>query len=303
MRKRELLLLAVSSAILIALILWVMPRKPEPHYDGRSLSSWLDASAYGPTLVRQHEATQAILQMGTNALPGLLQYIKYKPAAWKHSTTTTFSKLREAPLVGRFIPRSLATDRAAVRAEAAVYALVALEETATYAYPELARLACTATEPEASERAIRVLILRRADATNAIGFVLSNAPPQIRLKTLLHINVQRDLSLLLALQPALIQRLHDDDEEVAKWAGIIITQLKRQDPKMVLGILLQEINSPRPKIRAEVIKNISTFDSFALPAVPSVVPLLVDADYSVRKEATNLLRMIAPEALTNAPPR
>jgi hypothetical protein len=58
------------------LLLSAMPRKPEPYYEGRSLSSWLDASC-APNLVRQYQATQAspaslATRSGTLILPILL---------------------------------------------------------------------------------------------------------------------------------------------------------------------------------------------------------------------------------------
>jgi HEAT repeat protein len=303
MRKRKMLLLTLSSILAIAILLWAVLRSPEPRYQGHSLSAWLHIWAFSHTVKQPEEAKQATIQIGTNAVPFLLQYIRYKPPRWKKPTTTAFRKLKDIPLAGRLIPLSMTIDEAAVRAETAVYAFDALRETAAYAYPDLARIACDSTQPEASERAIRVLILRRASATDAIGLVLSNAPPQIRLKTLHYVGGQHDQALLHALQPVLLQRLHDDDDEVARWAAINLTELKHTQPEAILALLLDALKSTTPKVRAVVIECISTYDTAAIPAVPSLVPFLADADPTVRKQTTNILRMIDPQALTNAPAR
>jgi hypothetical protein len=267
---------------------------------GRSLTYWLDESS-APTMERQHAARQAIQQMGTNALPGLLQHLKHKPGAWT-SVTSKFSKLQESPRGYRFIPRWLSIDRPAVRADSAMYALGELAQTGVTAYPDLAALACDAAQPEAAERAIRVLAWTGSTATNALAFVLSNAPQQIRLHTLSFIIMKRDLRLLRPLQPTFIRSLHDADEEVAKRAANALLELKHAEPQAILAIYVEELHTTTPAVRAELITLIATFDTGAAPAAPSVAPLLLDADPLVRKEATNCLRRIAPEALKNASP-
>jgi len=295
--KRRLILAcctAVVIAVTVTLLLWP---NHEPMYHGHSLSYWLDESC-APTMVRQHEATQAILQMGTNALPGLLQHLKHKPGAWT-SVTSKFSKLRESPHGYRFIPRWLSIDRPAVRAEMAVYALIAPGEPAAPAYPELLVIACDPTQPKAAQRAVRVLTL----STNALGLVLSSGCPNIRVRAIHQIGMWHDQTLLQALRPALIQQLHDDDDNVAISAAGTLSWLKLTQPEATLPVFIEALGSPKSKVRAQVIQEIATFGTLAVPAVPSVAPLLLDPDLSVRKEATNLLRMIAPEVFTNTATR
>jgi hypothetical protein len=236
-------------------------------------------------------------------VPYLLEWIRYTPPRWKKTTTIALTKLKTIPLVGRTIPFSMTTDAAAVRAETAVYAFDALGQTAAYAYPDLVRLACDATEPDISERAIRVFFIRRSSAaTAAVGLLLSNAPPQIRLKTLAYIGAQHDFSVIRALRPALVKNLHDHDDEVARRAASDLSWLKHGETEATLSIFVEALSSATPNVRAWLIEMISSYDTAAAPAVPSVVPLLTDADPAVRKEATNFLRMIAPEALTNSNP-
>jgi HEAT repeat protein len=285
------------------ILLWVTLHNSEPRYQGRSLSSWLDAWAHGHTLDQQAEAKQAIVEIGTNAVRYLLKQIRYNPSRWKKTTTIALTKLETIPIVGRTIPFSMTTDAAAVRAETAVYAFDTLGETAAYAYGDLVRLACDTTEPEISERAIRVFFMRRLSAaTAAVGLLLSNAPPQIRLKALAYIGAQHDFSVIRALRPALVQNLHDQDDEVARRAASALSWLKHGESEATLSTFLEALSSATPKVRAYLIVMIASYDTAAAPAVPSVVPFLTDADPAVRKDATNFLRMIAPESLTNSNP-
>lgn len=285
--------------VLIPLIVCVTLRTPEPRYKGQSLSAWLHNYDHAHTQIEEREAKQAIVNIGTNAVPFLLQYMRYTPRPWKRSITDALAKLKGMRFAGRFIPYSMTTDAVSVRAQTAAYAFDILGPAAAYAYPDIAQLACTATDPRASELATMVLIMRRADATNAIGFVLSNAPPPIRMQMIGRIATQRDQRLLQAVRPALIECVRAEDEEAARWAVSTLLTLKHSQPEATLALFIECLTNAKPKVRAEAIICIATFQTAATPAVPSVVPLLTDTDPSVRKEATNMLRMIAPEALTN----
>jgi HEAT repeat protein len=286
--------------VLIALILRVSTRTPEPRYKGQSLSDWLHNYDHAHTQTQEQEAKQAIREIGTNAVPFLLQYMRYAPRPWKRSITDAFAKLKDMRFVGRFIPYSMTTDAASARAETAAYAFGVLGPVAAYAYPDIARLACTATEPKVAELATMVLIMRKADATNAIGFVLSNAPPPIRTQMIGRIATQWDQQLLQAVRQALIECVRAEDEQAAQVAVSTLLTLKHSQPEATLQLFVECLTNSKPKVRAEAIICIATFQAAAKPAVPSVIPYLTDPDPTVRKEATNLLRMIAPEALTNA---
>src|ERR1041385_5285837 len=190
-RRRWKLFVALMSMVLIPLIVCVTLRTPEPRYKGQSLSAWLHNYDHAHTQIEEREAKQAIVNIGTNAVPFLLQYMRYTPRPWKRSITDALAKLKGMRFAGRFIPYSMTTDAVSVRAQSAAYAFDILGPAAAYAYPDIAQLACTATDPRASELATMVLIMRRADATNAIGFVLSNAPPPIRMQMIGRIATQR----------------------------------------------------------------------------------------------------------------
>jgi len=90
MRKRRiylaLLLLAVAG--LVSLIVAGALREREPTYEGKKLSEWLREYRFPPFTIIQEgsghsEIEDAIHDIGTNAVPYLLKWIRYERPAWR----------------------------------------------------------------------------------------------------------------------------------------------------------------------------------------------------------------------------
>lgn len=67
--------------------------------------------------------------------------------------------------------------------------------------------------------------------------------------------------------------------------------------------LMAAMTNQQAQIRATAIHVMSYLETNAQHAIPTLVALLNDPDVLIRKEATNALLKIAPEALTNASPK
>jgi hypothetical protein len=82
MRKRNILFvcLSVGCTLLIGIVIWVSTadRVPEPTYQGRKLSVWVDLSVGG-----DQKANKAIHEMGTNTFPTVLRWLHSNPSPWK----------------------------------------------------------------------------------------------------------------------------------------------------------------------------------------------------------------------------
>jgi HEAT repeats/HEAT repeat len=83
MGKRVYITLAVLAVALVGVIVWQAwpPGEPEPVYQGKPLSSWLKAFATTGTQQARDKADEAVLHVGTNAIPTLLRMLRAKDSA------------------------------------------------------------------------------------------------------------------------------------------------------------------------------------------------------------------------------
>jgi len=93
-------LIASAAVILITILtvaLW--PDDSQPKHQGRKLSQWLEiannADLANSTRI---EAERAVRTIGTNALPVLVKWVDYAPAAWKLKLVRRVRKLKFSDL-------------------------------------------------------------------------------------------------------------------------------------------------------------------------------------------------------------
>jgi hypothetical protein len=81
-RLRRTILVGCALAVLIATLAFRTEREPE--YGGRKLTEWLKLYLQSPDGFNHgQEAAEAVRHIGTNAMPWLLNWTDYEPAAWK----------------------------------------------------------------------------------------------------------------------------------------------------------------------------------------------------------------------------
>jgi hypothetical protein len=113
---------------LITLALW--PREKEPHYKGKKLSEWLDD-------YNNPVAKQAILAIGTNALPFLLEWLRNERPEW-HNQLDDLA--RQTPMFDQSVER--ADNRRHLLQMNAPYGFKALGALGLPAVPVLTNLFC-----------------------------------------------------------------------------------------------------------------------------------------------------------------
>ena len=81
--------------ILMAAVMNVMRvgNSPEPEHEGRPLRAWLEDLDGGYGIPKYHAAQAAIRFMGTNALPFLIRYLRYKDRVFHHERILLKAKL------------------------------------------------------------------------------------------------------------------------------------------------------------------------------------------------------------------
>ena len=165
MRKRLwVALLGVGVAAVVALVAALALRPAEPRYGGRALSEWVrgyrPGSAEGSEWVRGYapgdriyqQCNAAVQQIGTNAVPFLLEWMQYERPAWKRTAYELIHRL-----IPRVKPSWKLKDTKRERADGTVQAFFALGDKATNAIGDLAKLMNDPAREDVTFRAAIVL--------------------------------------------------------------------------------------------------------------------------------------------------
>jgi HEAT repeat protein len=286
----------------------------EPHYRCRSLSYWIMLNADNWSRGRgvEPKAEEAIAHIGTNALPFLLNWIRYEPQPSRIRTAAIsfFSRKLPKAITPDVIVRWVCEDKAGSRANAAAFGFCLLGPQIRSALPELFRLmndrSSTNISPQPQlapcERAELALLYSRND--DAIPLFLAhiantNAPNRAEVVFLVGLY---DLTTNAGpAVPMLIQCLIDNDPEVIKEAARALTKCDLK-PGLILPALTNCLgNSTNPLLRSRAIWVLGNFKPQVRLTQPFLIAALQDPDANVRKQATNALLKIAPEAFINTP--
>ncbi len=143
--RKQWKLAAIACVLAIAALFVLFLREREPRYEGRSLSEWL--TRYRTYSAERGEAERAVLAIGTNALPCVLDWMAYEPPLWRARIMTKWdiAFLRRRDYLMRY------TD--------ATFCLMILGTNAAPAVPRLAVLMNSGTTNLPSKLAVRVLCL------------------------------------------------------------------------------------------------------------------------------------------------
>ena len=149
--------LALGAVVMLASISMASP--DEPASQGHSLSYWLEHySLRGSDADRKiaEKAEIAIREIGTNALPALLVWLRYEPSQTKTNIQHFLAHLRRSSY-GRWVPASLTYDHGVPPAQVG---FMVLGPAAAEAIPELEKIANDATNPIPAARAMADLSRR-----------------------------------------------------------------------------------------------------------------------------------------------
>jgi len=174
MVRRRVSLILLGVLALVGLMVVVFSPPPEPSHGGRKLSEWLDFAPrpYIPSNPDVIQAAKAIHNMGTNAVPWLVKWIRYEPPAWK---------VAAYQLIGRMVKKSpadlLRDDRQTLRGTACVFGFSAIGSEAKTAISDLGQIM---NDPKRGQSAINAALTLRALGTEAIPTFLSGATSKNR---------------------------------------------------------------------------------------------------------------------------
>jgi len=279
MRVRAQLLILLSFLAAVA----ATAGDKEPTYEGRSLSEWLHE--LDPHLMYEvhHPPPEivAIRQIGTNALPLLLKWMAAKdpPEAPKPHLAACFNM---------------------TRSERAAMAISILEETASPAIPELTRLAMSLPNRDRYDLCIKALADIGPESLPSFIAILTEGTPGRRFSAIEWLPVFHT-NAAVAL-PAVIKCLAGKDEELGWKAADELSRLEIPS-NTVVHALTNALATARAPARARILRCLYWLNAPARDAVPAIRAGLSDPSSEVRTNAIYAAQRIAPELLTNAPPK
>ena len=279
MRKRVKIALAVVFVAVGGVIGYQMlcPQNREPVYQGRELRLWLRDYAGWDSSPKawaeaKSRAEHAVRQIGTNAIPHLLEMVSETESPRMRSVTDYWDGHVESL---KILPASIRhpswykrlTRYANMEGEIGFKILGA---DAHDAVPELMIL----YERTFSMDSLSVMNSQVAISRSLVSIGPASVPPL--LKWAASTNEARRLSAVHAL-----------------------SQIHAQ-PAEVVPVLVNSLSHTNFEVRAQVVEGLGRFGEESQQAVPALVLSLYDSNSVVRRAATNALRRIDAEAAAKA---
>jgi hypothetical protein len=300
MRKRTKVLLLVGALGALAALTATITRPSEPQYNGYPLSYWV-YSAHSTDNLERQQAVEAITNLGTNALPFLISYLRYEAngaSLWFSSILARAPK----PLRWPWLVDWAGGKEGNRRAEFATQMLPVLAGVASPALPDLARIAKDPTRPNAAARAQRALANMGKEAVPYLLAVLqdTNTPGRYGVAAMIVIDPRRQTDDASAV-PTLVHCLQEPDIRLQTYAAYALGRIALE-PRTAVPALIQTAKAATdPGLRYACIAAFADFGDDARDAIPLLQSALLDPNANLRAVATNALGRIAPEALNNAP--
>ena len=294
-RNIGLVLLAICGTAVVWII-W--PKEREPSYRGRKLSDWVSLYSLHP---QDQEAGEAVRQIGTNALPSLLQWIQYEQPGWR---ARIVDWLDQRPWVARDnLLHKLVEGPGGTRPSWAIWGFEALGGKALPAVADLARIMHDSKSGVARMNAQSVLVRMPGDTVLILAEGLTDKSAETRASVAAYLSDRRaqfpneSFVYPAPAVPVLVRALNDEDPRVVVAAAISLGRLAvRVD--LSVPALTNKLSSQTEEVRIAAACALGGFQGQAQAAVPFLLRALTDESVAVRAAVTNALYAVAPEVLT-----
>ena len=232
------------------------------------------------------EAATAIRKIGTNGVPFLIEWIRYRRSALRRRAERVAGNLS--------VFDKLPTDQGDIRARDGMIGLQVLGSEESFAVPDLAALA-SSTNSAASERAIRCLLYLGRPAIEWFAATLADQHLANRKRMRAGVQIEQMQYVgadAMVIAPQLQECVRDTNIVVAETAARSLG-LFRLDPARSVPALSRCLSSAEVDVRLAAIAALHQFGEDARPARAALTRCLVDSNLFVRETATNTLRRIA----------
>jgi hypothetical protein len=297
MKKRRLILLALAliAASVITILLW--PGEREPEYQGKKLSEWLLGYRSARAQSEQAEAANAVRQIGTNAIPWLVEWISCDDElpAWRLRLFHWASEHRRIAKGKMF--RSLVHIPEMDKILAGCHGFEILGPAAKDAVPELSHIMHGPMLYGKARRAVLALSKIGNHALPVLLSALSNESQTNRYWIAWCIGNMRDLGTNVdSTVPALVQCIKGKDKELGGAAAEALGKL-HPTPDLAIPALKLASHDSDNYLRHPALMALGQFGAQARSAIPDLLEAANDPDAGIRYAATYALNKIAPELL------
>lgn len=271
-------------AAVVAVFAWRLLTPREFTYRNKRLSVWLQELEYEGGDTNQ-PAFVALSQMGTNAIPPLLEIIgaprsRYQKLIFKFNRRQSFLQLPDG--------------QPWRRAGAASWALYAMGTNARPALPALTNLLFHTNGLFTGTTALAGM---GPNGVQALIVGLTNQSDRIRLAAAVALGWARsDFDFVVG---ALIERLQDSNSTVHHAVVGSLGQL-HMEPKLVVPALMKDFPGTDTLLRMGILTSLAQFGPEARESAPMIVEALKDQDGDVRESAAFALKEIDPAAAAKA---
>jgi HEAT repeat protein len=290
-RFLAVLLLAFASGGILLLLL--RPLQAEPVFQGKPLREWLKGFDAAQQSAEYAAAEAALQQMGTNALPALISYLRRQDPPFHRQWTNLRSKLRLSR--GRVEYATLWHRRAAL-------ACGALGEAAAPAFPAMAE---AMNDPDAAHAVGNGLSRMLPASAPVLTNVLATGNVAARSSAAFHlVTAFSHSSAESVARPALLSALLHDPEPAVRTSAASALAHWNTNVDEIASALACALNDPNPSVRGNAVTSLGNFGVAAKTAVPQLMKLLQDTNSYVRgtvaDRAALMLQKIDPEAAARA---
>lgn len=307
-RRTVLVALIFATACVIAAIL--LTRKKEPSYGGYPLSNWvkllsdINEEDFGPDCT-QDQAPDAIVAIGTNALPFLVEWLQYKggPTPVRDAV---YKGVQEFPVLKKIhgLEQWAWKDNKIVRSAGAVIAFRILGATGAPAIPELFRMASKnppGIELTPQHEAIEALTGIGETSLPALVSIATNRAIQSCARWQAASDIGRLGTNAAPAAPALLGLLEDEDLLVADGAAEALGEMGLE-PRRVVPALTKAALRPGG-MQHMVIGVLAKFGPEAAEAIPALQKIAAE-----KEKYHEIVRICAVSAISkiqvsNPPPK
>jgi HEAT repeat protein len=289
MRKRSRIALCILVATFSLFLLYFGLSPGEPRYQGRRLSAWLSdyGSLSGPhsekRRVLRNNTDNAIYNIGTNAIPILMQRLQVSDSAVRYRVAASLNQMS-------FIKTKFTT--AADERWHAGLALRALGSKARPAIPELTKLLNNSTLAGHS-----LEILKNFDDGTAIPILLQMAKDknaELRKTALLDLGYRRQGSN--GVIQVMLAGLKDSDFNVRSTAVLMLSRFPSESD-LVVPALVETLSDS--SLQSRSIQALGELGEKARPAVPRLIEIAASYKGTLNP-AASALNKIDPVAAEKA---